>query len=145
MIIAVIILSILLTLSALLNVLIYKYVSTLRKRVQTISQTVDQILGNIKDEEIEEKFENVTLIFNVQKANTTQQVFDTSLYLEKNIIGLTYFVQEQDYGNLRQAIYTALKKDGFEEEEIQEIWEKPEIIPEATVYKMKDGRWIWYP
>lgn len=66
--------------------------------------------------------------------------------MEKNIIGLTYFVQEQDYEKMRRPfIKTLIERTGIDPQFIEEYTSDilMGIFPQATVYKMKDGRWIW--
>lgn len=108
---------------------IYSVVSQWRLHVltQKLIQESEFINGTwtIPEKDIKQKFLDVILMINIQPNPDSNfqgmmEIFDTSLYMEKQIIGLTYFVQAQlDY----------LSGVSF--------------VPHCNVYKLKDGRWLW--
>ena len=176
MIIALITLSIVLLLSIAFNVkLAQMFFNTLNAMtsMQKEFEEVQFMEGylDIPEEDILEKFEDVSLVCQTlpTKDGEMMQVFDTSLYMKNKIIGLTYFVPEQDLQDVNNSLRNnsdILRKirrkleemgaeftDTEEEQEyFQEIvnraieYEKREEVPileHCTVCHLKDGRWIW--
>lgn len=176
MVIALITLSIMLLLSIAFNVrLAQMFLNTLNAMtsMQREFEEIQFMEGYLEfpDEEIMEKFEDVSLICRTVPSENDEmmQVFDTSLYKKNKIIGLTYFVPEQtlnevnsslkDNDAMMKKIRRKLEEMGAEfsdtEEEkayFQEIvnrameYENVQQVPRlehCTVYHLKDGRWIW--
>ena len=171
MVIAIIILSILLLLSVLLcgkmGQMIFNMVGViqgLRAEHETIMFM--EGLTDIPEEDILYKFDDASLLCRTlpSKENEVQQVFDTSLYMKNKVIGLTYFVPEQDLvefkrniqkdKDLERQLRRKLKLEGIDisSEELNEILTQhplmdedspPPIITHCTVYCLKDGRWLW--
>lgn len=117
---------------------------------------------NIPEEDILQKFVNVTLFYNIEKDSSIQgihKIIDLSSYEKNNVIGLTYLVQPQIFNEL----YSAINLDNFKEYFLQQenisendfknilkslednedtIVAQP-FIRNCTVYQLKDGRWLW--
>ena len=90
---------------------------------------------------IQEKYENAVVLHQfelVEDEVEADQIVDTSLYLKKHIIGITTFVQEQDFMELAQ---------DYEVESASDLMEVAgeAVFRNVTVYHLKDGRWIWRP
>lgn len=108
-----------------------------------------------KDEDVAQRFENVVLLYNVQKGTTDYSIIvDTSKYEKNNLIGLTYIVPAKDYEKLASDVHRNIKgKVGnkLEELELDDEWMAKSIqeamdgvlVPLCDVYQLKNGRWIW--
>lgn len=176
MVIALITLSIVLLISILFNIQLGRmFVNTLNAMtdMQKEFEEIQFMEGNLDfpEEDIQEKFEDVSLVCRTvpSKDGEMMQVFDTSLYMKNKIIGLTYFVPEQELqdvnselrnnSDILRKIRRKLEEMGAEftdteeeQEYFQEIvnraieYEKREEVPileHCTVCHLKDGRWIW--
>ena len=103
--------------------------------------------------DIERKYENVTLLYNIQKGTEYSIIVDTSKYEKNNLIGLTYLVPAADYDKLANDVMRNVKrkmkeeagKDAdvdFIEETVQDTMDGV-LIPLCDVYQLKNGKWVW--
>ena len=106
----------------------------------------------IPEHNIAQKFENVVLLYNIQKSNCYCMIVDTSKYLTNNLIGLTYLVPEHEYDMLASEVTTHIKHKVKEEyEDADDEWIENSIhetmdgvlVPCCDVYQLKSGKWIW--
>ena len=128
---------------------------------------------DIPEEDIAQKFRNATIIYNVEKdtlSTGVQKIVDISNYEKNHLIGLTYLVQPQMFDELKaeissDAVQEEVRRRILEEEDIDEndldflndlikdavdeefgaegeIMARP-LLPNCTVYLLKDGRWLW--
>ena len=81
----------------------------------------------VDESRVERKYENVTLLVDVdvEPGGKVMKIFDTSDFERNGIIGF----------------YQLLPKELFDRLGGEPIREA--LIPGCTVYKMKDGRWLW--
>lgn len=110
--------------------------------------------NTILQQEIKQKFEDTTLIYNVEKGTTDYAIIvDTSKYLKNNLIGLTYLVPAHEYEQLAKDVIKNIKdkvKDKYNED-IEPQWLEDSVhdtmdgvvIPHCDIYQLKNGRWIW--
>ena len=151
MVIAIIILSIVATISILANILIISYLKHIFDKIKTfvqISKQLDALNPNfsmdIDEKDCEAIYKDVNLIVTVEKSEVTATSYDISSYEKNNIIGLTYFVQEQDLKEMQQKFLKQIPEAAeMSPQEQQELFTKPEIIPHCDVYHLKDGNWLW--
>jgi len=128
----------------------------IRELIKT-TEEIDFIQGrtDIPDKRILNKYLHVGIIYKVAKSatNSDYKIFDVSEYEKNNVIGLTYFVQEQDFEMFkRKAITRIMAGIDLDEldDESREILQAGlaqdnfiSIIDDCTVYQLKDGRWLW--
>lgn len=177
MILALIILCVILLGSLALNLICFRIISvTINEMIEADNFEEEMAFLNgeidIDEDLIEKKFPNATILCQLKKNiindDEVMKIFDISSYEKNHLIGLTYFVQEQDLNNLRrtmdskserQELYQHLLQthemdsESFERiadgviseffgEATNEAMFHP-LIPNCTVYQLKDGRWLW--
>lgn len=138
MVIALIIVSILALIFLGLAILFARMTSKLCDYIEMINALAELEDGPPPEEMILEKYPNATMLYNLERAAGNEdfaQIYDTSLYLKNGIIGLTQFVQEQVLEEI-----AAQKK--LQAQDVIDI-AKNIIIPNCTVYQLKNGMWLW--
>ena len=175
MIVAVVILSIILLMALTYCVKITKLFLNSLDAISDINNEFEEIqfiegFGDIPEEKVLRKFEDAILFCKTIPSKTEEmlQVFDTSLYMKNKVIGLTYFVPEQnltevkqnfidDKHDLKTNLRKRIERMGLEisDEEFEalfrhtaenidkDIEESVPLIPHCTVLLLKDGRWLW--
>lgn len=172
MVIAIISLSIMLFISIIFNIFIFKLFNRSLDRIITLNNEFEELefmegIADIPEEKILQKFEDATLFCNTVPTKTDEvlQIYDTSLYLKNKIIGLTYFVPEQDFTDIKNDLQ--LKRKDIEKHIRQKLAEQQievtaqefeeimmnameqaqaaivPLLPHCTVYQLTDGRWLW--
>ena len=125
----------------------------------TLCESLEELDFSMGETEIPEhniiqKFENVTLLYNVQKSTNYAMIVDTSRYLTNNLIGLTYLVPAHEYDTLANDVSFHVKekvKNEYEDADIDQDWLDQSIhetmngvlVPCCDVYQLKSGKWIW--
>lgn len=106
----------------------------------------------IQKEEIIRKYENVILLYNIQRGTFEYMtVVDTSKYEKNNLIGLTYIVPAQEFDKLASDVKKNVKRKIQNRIEIESEWlddsleeiMQGTLIPMCDVYQLKNGKWIW--
>ena len=172
MVIAIILLILMLSVSAVLNYILLRALGKAADAIMALQNEFDDLqfmegMLDIPEDEILQKFDDAFLLCQTIpiEGEDVRQIFDTSLYLKNKVIGLTYFVPKQLLENVQQEVTTdarieeiirrKLKENDIEvdEETFQIIFQEakeqlelddsPPIIPHCTVYQLKNGRWIW--
>lgn len=175
MVIAVIILTIILFITLIYCIKVTKLFLNSLDAISSMNNDFEEIqfvegFGDIPEEKILQKFEDAILFCKTipSKTDDMLQIFDTSLYMKNKVIGLTYFVPEQNLTEVKQNfinnkhdLKTNLRKHiermGLElsDEEFEalfhhavenldkDIEESIPLIPHCTVLLLKDGRWLW--
>lgn len=98
-------------------------------------------------------YENVTLLYNIQRGTTEYlTILDTSKYEKNNLIGLTYVVPAADYDKMAKDVEKHIrskiadKLEDFDKDFLSEhIHETMDgvLIPLCDVYQLKNGRLMW--
>ena len=172
MVIAIIVLILILSVSAVLNYILLRALGKAADAIIALQNEFTDLqfmegMLDIPEEEILQKFDDAFLLCQTipVEEEDVRQIFDTSLYLKNKVIGLTYFVPKQLLESVQQEVTTDarieeivrrnLEENGIEvdEETFQIIFQEtkkqlelddsPPIIPHCTVYQLKNGRWIW--
>ena len=107
--------------------------------MMALEEEIDFMHGReeIPEEKIARKFVDVTLLCNVEKVNSLNQIekiVDVSNYHKNKVIALTYFVQPHVFHELQASI-------GEAAESATENLITP--IPNCTVIQLKNGQWVW--
>jgi len=106
-----------------------------------------------KKNEVLYHYENVTLLYNIQRGTTEYlTILDTSKYEKNNLIGLTYVVPAADYDKMAKEVEKHLrskiadKMEDFDKDFLSnQIHETMDgvLIPLCDVYQLKNGRLMW--
>ena len=138
MIIALIIMSILTLIFFVLTILFAQMIRKLCDYIETIDTLTKLEDGPPPEEMILEKYPNATILYTLERATGNEdfaQIYDTSLYMKNGIIGLTQFVQEQ-------ILEKIMAQEEFQAQDIIDMAQNI-IIPNCTVYHLKNGMWLW--
>ena len=172
MVIAIISLSIILSISIIFNIIILKLFNRSLDTIITLNNEFEELefmegIADIPEEKVLQKFEDAILFCNTVPTKTDEvlQIYDTSLYLKNKVIGLTYFVPEQDLIDIKHNLQS--KREDIEKQirrtlaehqievtaqEFEEIMKNAmeqaqtaivPLLPHCTVYQLTDGRWLW--
>ena len=163
MVIAIIVLSIILFISAVFGIFVSREYSTTLNAMRNMLKDIEEeySFAPIPEVEILNKFEDVNVLYYIQPYTDENDIFrivDLSQYEKNNLISLTYFVQEQDYKKIQQSIRSPQIKEKIKRKVLEETGELVDddylqeimnsintdflIAQHCTVYQLCDGRWI---
>ena len=150
-----VILSVCIAIIVILIALLYKIIKRYFEMCEVFDE-LDFLEGKdnaFPQKDIQCKYENVLLLYNIQRGTTEYTVIvDTSKYEKNNLIGLTYLVPAADYDRLAKDVVHNVKrkiKEEYKDEDIDFLEDSIKdtmngtIIPMCDVYQLKNGRWIW--
>lgn len=184
--VALIIVSVFLAISIVVNLIFLHMLRKLILAVMQIDELTEELAfvqgeTDIPDELIDQKFLDAILLCHIEKNfldDNVWKIVDTSNYQKNHIIGLTYFVQPQTFEDLKNAVSSDNIRDQVRRKIIDAIYDNDEdvdedfidevidqaygeimneeynideehgtmtrpLIPNCTVYHLKDGRWLW--
>ncbi len=139
--IALIIISVFLVLSLLLNIIFRKMLHNLINAVMQIDELSEELAfvqgeADIPEEVIEQKFINATLLCHIEKNpfdGDVWKIVDTSSYEKNHIIGLTYFVQPDTFEELKNTVSVDKIKDSVRQKIIDAIYDKDDEVDENFI------------
>lgn len=103
--------------------------------------------GEMDEKWVQQRFDNVTLLIQVQEREEAQveKIFDFSLYEKMNIVGLTYYMRREDARELASdKLEEIAQQFELDDEEVGNIvLQSIAVQPQSTVIQMKDGTWLW--
>ena len=187
MTIALVIISVLLVISILGNMILWRMLKTVVKLVNELTNAEQELAFcngeiDIPEADIEQIFPNAIIMCHLEKntlsSDETLKIVDISSYEKNHLIGLTYLVQPQFFDSLKaqfqspdmrnelkrrimesgeydpeelddeylaQILNDAIQEvlgDEYHFDENEGTMTRP-LIPNCTVYQLKDGRWLW--
>ena len=141
MVVALIITSVFLALSLLLNIIFWRMLHNLINSVIQIDELSEELAfvqgeADIPEEAIEQKFINAILLCHIEKKpfdGDVWKVIDISSYEKNHIIGLTYFVQPDTFEELKNAVSVDKIKDNVRQKIIDAIYDEDDEIDEDFI------------
>ena len=141
MVVALIITSVFLVLSLLLNIIFWRMLHNLINAVMQIDEFSEELAfvqgeTDIPEEAIEQKFINAILLCHIEKNpfdGDVWKIVDTSSYEKNHIIGLTYFVQPDTFEDLKNAVSVDKIKDNVRQKIIDAIYDEDDEIDEDFI------------
>ena len=115
------------------NLLLRKFLNKLFQVYQQKQYTFDE--AAIPEGEIENKYENVIVMYRLLKGDALMKIYDTSSYENHNIIGVTDYLSIDLFQEL-------IKEQRLDKEQL-ELLAEGVVIPGCNLYKLKNNSWIW--
>ena len=139
--IALIVISVFLVLSFLLNIICWKMLRNLVNTVLQIDELSEELAfvqgeADIPEEAIDQKFINAILLCHIEKNpfdGDVWKIVDTSNYEKNHIIGLTYFVQPDTFEDLKNAVSVDKIKDNVRQKIIDAIYDEDDAVDEDFI------------